>query len=71
MDAIKAAATELLETFYKVEAKGIPEPLEKSKWLNDNKRGFFLGIIRHGRDAHIMKLYVVLLPIRASAKLLQ
>jgi len=38
----------------------LPPPRARSQWQDDNKRGFFLGLIEHGEETHIQRLYELL-----------
>jgi hypothetical protein len=60
IDAIKAAATQLLDNYYQNSIAYLPTQRIKSQWQAENKRGFFLGIIQQGKDSHIIRLYQLL-----------
>jgi hypothetical protein len=61
--ATNVEARRLLDVFYKVdtptapiEGFEFPPKRRKSKWEDDNKRGFFLGIIQVGLAEHVTRL---------------
>jgi hypothetical protein len=62
MQTLKAETIQLLASCYNItELEKIPEPREKEKWKNDNKFGFFRGVIEHGFvDAQITELHRLL-----------
>ena len=57
---LKAESTRLLNNFYQIDSEEIPIQRPRSAWKEDNKRGFFLGIIRKGKKKHKTRLYQLL-----------
>ncbi|EGF83571.1 hypothetical protein BATDEDRAFT_22381 [Batrachochytrium dendrobatidis JAM81] len=60
IETTKAAATQLLNEYYQISTQAIPTQRAKSEWQDDNKRGFFLGIIQEGETSHTTQLHDLL-----------
>lgn len=61
MSDMQERATLLLKAYYNLDSDhNIPPERPISEWLNDNKQGFFLGLIQHGREYHVSLLYDLL-----------
>jgi hypothetical protein len=61
LEAIKAAAKQLLSEYYQLKAAELPQRREKSQWTTENRFGFFLGIIQYAEDFLVTELYNLLL----------
>jgi hypothetical protein len=61
LEATKSAAIELLSEYYQLNAAELPQRREKSQWTNENRFGFFSGIIQHAEDFLVTELYNLLL----------
>ncbi|EGF84361.1 hypothetical protein BATDEDRAFT_36544 [Batrachochytrium dendrobatidis JAM81] len=60
IEITKAAATQLLNGYYNIHTSDLPTQRAKSEWQDDNKRGFFLGIIQEGETSHTTQLHDLL-----------
>ncbi|KAJ8327749.1 hypothetical protein O5D80_004085 [Batrachochytrium dendrobatidis] len=60
IETTKAAATQLLNGYYNIHTSDLPTQRAKSEWQDDNKRGFFLGIIQEGETSHTTQLHDLL-----------
>jgi len=57
IESTRAKAIELLKKYYQdVDFEVLPELRSKLQWKNDNKAGFFLGILQEGEESHIREL---------------
>ncbi len=66
IEVIKVESIQLLNEFYQLDTQAIPPERSRSEWKADNKRGFFLGIIREGEDSHIIQLHTLLAGVQFS-----
>jgi hypothetical protein len=57
---IESLTKQLLKEFYQLNNEDIPNKRERSRWLKENKFGFFLGIIQSGQDFLVSELYNLL-----------
>ncbi|KAK5664614.1 hypothetical protein QVD99_006296 [Batrachochytrium dendrobatidis] len=60
IETTNTATTQLLNEYYQISTQAIPTQRVKSEWQDDNKRGFFLGIIQEGETSHITRLHNLL-----------
>ncbi|EGF83554.1 expressed protein [Batrachochytrium dendrobatidis JAM81] len=60
IETTKTATTQLLNEYYQISTQAIPTQRAKSEWQDDNKRGFFLGIIQEGETSHTTQLHDLL-----------
>ncbi|KAJ8327748.1 hypothetical protein O5D80_004084 [Batrachochytrium dendrobatidis] len=60
IETTKTAATQLLNGYYNIHTSDLPTQRAKSEWQDDNKRGFFLGIIQEGEISHTTQLHDLL-----------
>ncbi|KAK6098740.1 hypothetical protein MT418_8436 [Batrachochytrium dendrobatidis] len=60
IETTKTATTQLLNEYYQISTQAIPTQRVKSEWQDDNKRGFFLGIIQEGETSHTTQLHDLL-----------
>ncbi|KAK5667882.1 hypothetical protein QVD99_004933 [Batrachochytrium dendrobatidis] len=60
IETTKTAATQLLNGYYNIHTSDLPTQRAKSEWQDDNKRGFFLGIIQEGETSHTTQLHDLL-----------
>ena len=59
-DVSTEAIVSLLNNFYGLYGNELPSSKPKHQWSNENKRGFFLGLIQTGEERHIRQLYELL-----------
>ena len=61
IEVTRTATKQLLIEQYGLNTEDIPNRIERSKWTEKNKFGFFSGIIKHGQEFLVTELYNLLI----------